>query len=76
MNTDNLIKVSGHPGLARDPSTGAILNTNVSEMERARQRKEFKIQSELEKQKLIDDVEGLKEDIKEIKRLIKSIAGD
>ena len=76
MNTDNLIKVSGHPGLARDPNTGAILNTNVSEMERARQRKEFKIQTEIEKQKLIDDVKGLKEDIKEIKRLIKSIAGD
>ena len=33
------INVEGSGGLVRDQETGAILNTNKSEIERARQRK-------------------------------------
>jgi len=58
-----LIRVEGHPGLARDPVSGAIVNINKSEIERARKRKA----AARENSKRIDKLE---QDIGEIKSIL------
>lgn len=58
-----LISVEGHPGLARDPVSGAIININKNEIQQARSRK----LSLKEKEKRFDKLE---EDVSEIKLLL------
>jgi hypothetical protein len=57
------IKIDGHPGLARDKKTGAILNINRNEIQIARERKALRKQKERE-------FEDLKNEVSEIKELL------
>ena len=57
------IKIDGHPGLARDKETGAILNINRNEIQIARERKALRKQKEQE-------FEDLKNEVSEIKELL------
>jgi len=57
------IKVSGQPGLVRNKDTGAILNINTNEIQRARERKRLRKQKEQE-------FEDLKNEVSEIKELL------
>jgi len=57
------IKIDGHPGLARDKKTGAILNINRNEIQIARERKALRKQKEQE-------FEDLKNEVSEIKELL------
>jgi len=57
------IKIDGHPGLARDKETGAILNINRNEIQIARERKVLRKQKEQE-------FENLKNEVSEIKELL------
>tara|TARA_B100000073_G_scaffold259077_1_gene218956 strand:- start:272 stop:496 length:225 start_codon:yes stop_codon:yes gene_type:complete len=65
-----LIPVEGHDGLARDPNTGAIVNTNKTDFEK------YKAVSSARKiydQKIEDTAEelaSLKEEMSEIKQLL------
>ena len=68
-----MIRVEGKPGLARDPSSGAILNINSAEIRAAKARKIAMAQEEERKKQLIDDVEMLKEDMSDIKELLLTI---
>jgi len=61
-----MIKVKGHEGLYRDPSTGAIINTETP----TRQSFSGKFNSAL------DDINKLKDEISEIKGLIKELIKD
>lgn len=67
------INVKGNPSLVRDMSTGAILNINSSEIHSARKRKHLKEQDKQKQVKLQSDVDGLKQDIGEIKDLLTKI---
>ena len=68
------INVEGSGGLVRDKETGAILNTNKSEIERARQRKLLSKRKTEEFNGMKDDIKNLKEDIGEMKSLLTKLA--
>ena len=63
---DNYIKVDGQPSLVRDRKSGAIININTTEFEKARLAKQAKKRQE---QKLQD----LENDVIEIKSLLRQL---
>lgn len=63
-------KVEGHTSLVRDARTGAIINTNRSEIARARKRKEAKKQEAERLDTLSKEVSSLQSEIGEIKDLL------
>lgn len=63
-------KVEGHTSLVRDARTGAIINTNSSEIARARKRKEAKKQEAERLDTLSKEVSSLQSEISEIKDLL------
>tara|TARA_Y100000817_G_C16751664_1_gene497310 strand:- start:259 stop:495 length:237 start_codon:yes stop_codon:yes gene_type:complete len=73
-NDMQYINVEGSGGLVRDKETGAILNTNKSEIERARERKIISKKKEEELDNMKSDIKNLKEDIGEMKSLLTKIA--
>ena len=63
MDSKKYIQVEGNSGLVRDRETGAILNANVTEIQKARLKKNREKQQELE-------IQELKKDVSEIKVLL------
>lgn len=63
MDSKKYIRVEGNSGLVRDRETGAILNANVTEIQKARLKKNREKQQELE-------IQELKKDVSEIKVLL------
>ena len=63
MDSKKYIQVEGNSGLVRDRETGAILNANVTEIQKARLKKNKEKQRELE-------IQELKKDVSEIKVLL------
>ena len=70
------LKVEGHNNLVRDGRTGAVLNTNKVEIERARKLKQVSEERQEHINSLTEEVKGLKEDMNQIKQLLLNIAGD
>lgn len=70
MNIDGYIPVADKPGLVRDPRSGAILNINKSEVDRARAAKKAREQKEQQQAQLQRDVDNLKSDINDIKSML------
>jgi hypothetical protein len=60
---DNYIKVDGQPSLVRDRNSGAIININTTEFEKARLAKQAKKRQEQE-------LQDLKHEVSEIKSLL------
>lgn len=71
---DKFYKVDGHSGLLKNPVTGTILNANTNEIKSARARKANKLQGIQETQQMKDDIAQLKNDMSDIKTLLKQIA--
>ena len=63
MDSKKYIQVEGNSGLVRDRETGAILNANTTEIQKARLKKNKEKQRELE-------IQELKKDVSEIKVLL------
>ena len=63
MNKERYIQVEGNSGLVRDRTTGAILNANSTEIQKARLKKNKEKQQEQE-------IRELKKDVSEIKVLL------
>ena len=63
MDSKKYIRVEGNSGLVRDRETGAILNANVTEIQKARLKKNKEKQREQE-------IQELKKDVSEIKVLL------
>lgn len=59
------IKVSGHDGLVRDQSTGAIINVDDSAIEARRKSKHLN--------SALEDINMLKNEISEIKSLLREL---
>lgn len=57
---NNLIRVDGDPNFAKDQDTGAIVNTNRSEIQQARARKKARAQEKHELDNLKKDVGDMK----------------
>lgn len=62
--------------MVRDSRTGAILNTNTTEIERARKLKQVSEERQDHINSLTEDVKGLKEDMYQIKELLFKLAGE
>jgi len=67
------IKVKGHDHLVRDPQTNSIINTNKSEYEQYLLSKQIKQNEQQKIQTLESDVANIKNDLDEIKSLLRSL---
>jgi len=67
-------KVDGHHSLIRDENTNAILNTNSSEYNNYLQRRAKRKQGTNRIDNMEDDLKSLKDDINEIKTLLKALS--
>jgi hypothetical protein len=72
MNPDYL-RVEGHMNLLRDPNTNSIINLNMSEYQQYIARKNVKSEENKKIQNLEDDVANIKDDLDEIKSLLRSL---
>lgn len=70
----NYSKVKGYEHLIRDEATKSIINTNVSDYESYMKMKEIKQKETQKIQKIEDDLDSLKNDINEIKTLLRNLA--
>jgi len=65
--------VKNMPGYVRDTATGAVLNTNSEEISMARKRKKnWQLQQE-QQNNLVAEVNSLKQDLAEIKDMLKNL---
>ena len=67
------IKVKGHDHLIRDTKTNSIINTNVSEYNEYISRRDSKLKESQKIQNLESDVANMKEDLNEIKFLLRRL---
>jgi hypothetical protein len=67
------VTVDNTPGLVKDRNTGAVINTNKSEIEEARERKRLRLAGKKEIENLKDDVGHLKQDMADIKTLLQQL---
>jgi len=68
------LSVSGHDNLVRDTNTNSIINKNKVEYEEYISRREEKRKDSLKIQKLEDDIVNMKNDLDEIKFLLRRLA--
>ncbi len=67
------LKVEGHANLYRDPNTNSIINTNMSEYQEYISRKNIKNNEQQKVQTIEEEVYNIKNDISEIKSLLKEL---
>ena len=67
------VKVKGHADLVRDSVTNAIINTNKSKYEEYISRRDIKKSETQKVQDLEDELSCIKDDLNEIKSLLKEI---
>jgi len=70
----DLLKVEGHSHLLRDQRTNSIINTNMSEYNDYLSRKNVKSEEKQKIQNLETELASIKNDISEIKDLLREIA--
>ena len=70
----NYSKVDGHPDLIRDEGTKAILNTNMNEYNKYMSMKKSKEMEVARIKNLESDVTSIKNDLDEIKNLLRNLA--
>ena len=68
------MKVEGHSNLVRDEETNAILNTNSSEYNNYLQRRFKRKQGTDRIDNMENDLKSLKDDINEIKTLLRALS--
>ena len=73
MINDNLVKVEGHSGLYKNMKTGVIVNMDKIAISSAKERKIKRMSEEEDNLKLKSDVEFLKNEMSEIKCILKHI---
>ena len=71
--SDSIIKVEGHTHLVRDVNSNAIINTNQNEYQLYMQRVKVREKQSDELRGAVKEINNLKNDIREIKELIKEI---
>ncbi len=73
LQTDDLIPVEGHSDLARDPNNGAVLNINRRKILESRERKRLRREKKKEQAELRAKVEGLENDISDMKNMLSQL---
>jgi predicted phosphodiesterase len=69
----DLITVYGHSGLARDKKTGAIININSTDIEKAKLVKNIKRKAAHDNENLQSEVKTLQNEVTDIKILLNKI---
>ena len=67
------VKVEGHSYLLRDSKTNSIINTNMVEYQEYLNRRNVKVDENQKIQHLESDVANIKDDLSEIKSLLKEL---
>lgn len=67
------LKVKGHTNLIRDPQTNSIINTSMSEYQEYVSRRDVKKNEEQKIQSIESEVATIKDDLDEIKTLLRSL---
>lgn len=75
MSEAHFKKVEGSSSLYKNLATGTVINTNEEEIRLARRRKTILIEQKENKLKLESEVASLKDEISELKDLIKGLVG-
>jgi predicted transcriptional regulator len=70
------IRVKGSDNLIRDPKTNSIINTNMSEYNEYISRRDSKLKENQKVQNLESDVANMKEDLDEIKFLLRRLINE
>jgi len=70
------LKVEGHTHLYRDPKTNSIINRNMTEYQEYVSRKNMKNEENQKIQNLESDLANIKDDIDEIKNLLRRLANE
>jgi hypothetical protein len=70
------IKVEGYNNLLRDVKTNSIVNTNISEYQEYIARRDAKNEVNQKTQNLESDLANMKNDIDEIKNLLRSLINE
>ena len=70
----NYTNVKGHTDYVRDNSTGAIVNNNSSEYSNYLQRRAKRQEGQDRIDNMEDDLKSLKDDINEIKTLLRALS--
>lgn len=70
------LKVDGHNNLLRDPLTNSIINTNMTDYNQYIERKKIKENDNQKIQNLEHDVANIKNDLGEIKSLLRSLINE
>tara|TARA_B110000879_G_C11136428_1_gene498349 strand:+ start:275 stop:520 length:246 start_codon:yes stop_codon:yes gene_type:complete len=73
MRNSNHIEVKGHNNLVRDRRSGAILNTNKTEIERARMFKKVQQEKDAHITNLTNEIDTLRTDMDQMKELLISL---
>lgn len=69
-SVNQLAKVEGHSSLVRDMSSNAIISTNDSEYAAYQKRREAEKKRAMKMEQQVEEIEGLKKEISEIKQLL------
>ena len=69
-------KVEGHSHLLRDSKTNSIINTNMVEYQEYLNRRNVKTDENQKIQHLESDVANIKDDLSEIKSLLRSLVNE
>jgi hypothetical protein len=64
------LKVSGHDGLVRDTSNGAIINTNIDDYKVYMAQKESALQRRRQITEQAEEINNIKNELSEIKSLL------
>jgi uncharacterized coiled-coil DUF342 family protein len=70
------VKVKGYSNLVRDPITNAIINTNTTAYEEYISRRQSKEKENQKVQNLESEIASMKNDLNEIKSLLRSLANE
>ena len=71
----DLSQIKGHKNLVRDLETGAILNTSEDGAVARKRIRELKQKEKLQLERNTDDINSMKEEVTEIKDMVKQILG-
>ena len=69
----NYLKVEGYTHLVRDQNTNSIVNTNMSEYQEYVSRRNAKSEENQKVQNIEEELANMKDDISEIKNLLRSL---
>ncbi len=67
------LKVEGYSNLRRDPVTNSIINTNMTDYQQYLARRNVKSEEDQKLQNLEEDMTNMKNDLNEIKSLLRSL---